>query len=115
MDLARLGNKYLADTEPWKLFKHSESRERTETILNISIQLTSTLAILCEPFMPFTSQKILALLNMDSANWSDAGDMNLVPNGTKLNPPKLLFSIIEDDQMTSQVDKLKKSKKENLL
>ena len=71
MNLARVGNKYLADNEPWKLFK--EDRQRTETIMNISLQITASLAILSEPFMPFTSDRLKKLLNIDNFSWDDAG------------------------------------------
>ena len=71
MNLARLGNKYLADTEPWKLKKTDE--KRTETIMNISMQISASLAVLSEPFMPFSSKKLKGLLNLDNVTWNDAG------------------------------------------
>ena len=109
MDLARTGNKYLADTEPWKLFKQSDKKARTETILNISIHITASLSILCEPFMPFTAQKLKNMLNIKSSKWSCASDINQIPAGHQLNSPKLLFSRIEDEQIENQINKLKQS------
>ena len=110
MDLARAGNKYLADTEPWKLFKNEETKTRTETILNISIQLLSTISILSEPFMPFSSKKLKNMLNLnDSLNWISAGKTDLIPPGHKLNKPELLFSIIDNEQIEKQINKLKPS------
>ncbi|RPG59860.1 MAG: methionine--tRNA ligase [Flavobacteriales bacterium TMED191] len=109
MDLARSGNKYLADTEPWKLFKQSDKKARTETILNISIHITASLSILCEPFMPFTAQKLKNMLNIKSSKWSCASDINQIPAGHQLNSPKLLFSRIEDEQIENQINKLKQS------
>jgi len=109
MDLARAGNKYLADTEPWKLFKQSDKKVRTETILNISIHITASLSILCEPFMPFTAQKLKNMLNIKSSKWSCASDINQIPAGHQLNSPQLLFSRIEDEQIENQINKLKQS------
>ena len=109
MDLARTGNKYLADTEPWKLFKQSDKKARTETILNISIHITASLSVLCEPFMPFTAQKLKNMLNIKSSKWSCASDINQIPAGHQLNSPQLLFSRIEDEQIENQINKLKQS------
>ena len=109
MDLARTGNKYLADTEPWKLFKQSDKKARTETILNISIHITASLSVLCEPFMPFTAQKLKNMLNIKSSKWSCASDINQIPEGHQLNSPQLLFSRIEDEQIENQINKLKQS------
>ena len=109
MDLARLGNKYLADTEPWKLFKSPETIERTETILNIAIQITSTLCVLSEPFMPFTSKKLCAMLN-NTMEWNSAGDINVISAEHQLNKPELLFSIIDDSHIENQIKKLKNSR-----
>jgi methionyl-tRNA synthetase len=109
MDLARAGNKYLADTEPWKLFKQPDQKDRTKTILNIAIQITASLAILCEPFMPFTSKKLKYMLNSNNNEWSDAGNINHIPEGHLLNPPQLLFAKIEDEQIENQINKLKQS------
>jgi methionyl-tRNA synthetase len=110
MDLARSGNKYLADTEPWKLFKQPDQKERTETILNIAIQITASLAILCEPFMPFTSKKLKQMLNSNnSSDWASASNINQINEGHLLNSPQLLFAKIEDEQIENQINKLKKS------
>ena len=107
MDLARAGNKYLAETEPWALFKQEESKVRVETILNISIQLTATLAVLCEPFMPFTSDKLINMLGVEPSDWSSAGDIDKIPAGHLINKPVLLFSKIEDETIKKQISKLK--------
>tara|TARA_Y100000994_G_scaffold248937_1_gene258243 strand:- start:427 stop:2115 length:1689 start_codon:yes stop_codon:yes gene_type:complete len=110
MDLARCGNKYLADTEPWKLFKDPDQKDRTETILNIAIQITASISVLCEPFMPFTSKKIKNMLNTNHTHeWSSAGNINQISEGHLLNSPELLFSRIEDEQIENQINKLKQS------
>ena len=109
MDLARTGNKYLAETEPWKLFKSPTTHDRVETILNISIQLIATISVVCEPFMPFTAKKINTLLNTNHAIWSQAGSIDQIPEKHILNKPSLLFSIIEDATIDKQLEKLKKS------
>ena len=111
MNLARLGNKYLADTEPWKISK--EEPQRVETILAISIQIAANLAILSEPFLPFTSKSLFEQLNLASSNWNTAGASNLIPAGHQLGAATLLFAKIEDEQMDAQLEKLKASKKEN--
>ncbi|MBE7441000.1 MAG: methionine--tRNA ligase [Flavobacteriales bacterium] len=97
MTLARLGNKYLADTEPWKLIKTDE--ERVKTILNISLQLCNALSIIFEPFLPYTSKKLKGFLN------SNASELN---SGHQLNQPELLFEKIEDEAIEAQIEKLKK-------
>ena len=109
MDLARLGNKYLADTEPWKLFKQDKGEARTETILNISIQLITTLSIVCEPFMPFTSQKIKDILNIKLKDWKYAGKLDNINPGHRIKKPSLLFSRIEDSEVANQINKLKQN------
>tara|TARA_B100000497_G_C7687647_1_gene417106 strand:+ start:200 stop:1885 length:1686 start_codon:yes stop_codon:yes gene_type:complete len=101
MNLARLGNKYLADTEPWKLKKTDEIR--TQTILNIALQIASHLSVLSEPFLPFTAQKLSAMLNIKQGNWDNIEE--LMPNH-KLNPASLLFSKIEDDIIENQLARL---------
>lgn len=111
MDLARSGNKYLADTEPWKLI--STKPERVQTILNIALQVTANLAILAEPFLPFTAQKLQKMLNIDNLKWADAGDDQLIPNGHQLNKPELIFEKIPDEAIEAQVEKLKASKAAN--
>jgi len=107
MDLARAGNKYLADTEPWKLFKVEGCQERTETILNIAIQITAHLSVLCEPFLPFTSEKMTKMLNIEPLQWVDLNNIDLIKNGHMLNQPHLLFSRIEDDAIEKEIEKLK--------
>jgi len=112
MNLARLGNKYLTDTEPWKVFKTNEPRVRT--ILNISLQICANLAVLSEPFLPFTAKKLTAMLNLPVYKWKDAGSAGLLKDGQQLNNPELLFEKIEDDVIEAQVQKLLETKKNNL-
>ena len=104
MNLARLGNKYLADTEPWKLKKTDE--KRTETIMNISMQISASLAVLSEPFIPFSSEKLKGLLNLDNMTWKDAGGI-IIKDKHKINPATHLFNKIEDEQIEEQLEKLK--------
>lgn len=104
MDLARAGNKYLTETEPWKVIKVNPSR--AGAILNNSLQVCANLAILTEPFMPGASEKLFALLNIPKQTWEWAGKTDLLPTGLKLNPPALLFEKIEDDKIEGQVEKL---------
>ena len=108
MDLARAGNKYLADTEPWKLAKTDMSR--VQTILNISLEITAALASLCEPFLPFTAEKIRTMLNINSRDWSDAFNGNLLSVGHQLGQAALLFDKIEDDAINAQIEKLNATK-----
>ena len=103
MNLARLGNKYLADTEPWKLKKTDESR--TETVMNIAMQIAASLAILSEPFMPFSSSKLKDILTLENVNWNDAGNIIVVDNH-KINEATHLFEKIEDDKIQEQREKL---------
>ena len=107
MELARSGNKYLADTEPWKLFKSENGQNRTETILNISVQVIASLSILCEPFMPFSAKKLKNMLDFKSDKWTDATNINAINPGHLLNKPCLLFRKIEDDEIENQIQKLK--------
>ncbi len=111
MDLARIGNKYLADTEPWKLIKTDE--ERVKTILNIALQLVANLTIVAEPFIPFTTEKLKAILNLGDLNWSDAGSDELLKAGDQLTEAQLLFEKIEDSTIEEQVQKLENTKKQN--
>ena len=111
MNLARLGNKYLADNEPWKLWPKDESRVRT--ILNISLQISANLAVLMEPFLPFTSLKLSSMLNLENYKWGDASRTDLLKDGNQLNKPELLFEKIEDEIIEKQVQKLHDSKKMN--
>ena len=102
--LARLGNKYLADTEPWKLKKTNE--KRTETIIHISLQIAASLSILSHPFLPFSSKKLKDMLNLNDVNWDDAKNYNL-SIGKQINKAELLFSKIEDETIEKQIKKLK--------
>ena len=111
MAIARLGNKYLADTEPWKLIKTDE--ERVKTIMYVSLQITANIAIAIEPFMPFTAAKILTLLNTDKFGWDKLGETHLVPAGHTINQPELLFEKIEDSVIEAQLQKLENTKKAN--
>ena len=108
MNLARLGNKYLADAEPWKLIKTDE--ERVKTILNIGLQIASNLAILAQPFLPFSSEKLFTMLNLEVQDWDKAGTLNLLPLGHQLNEAALLFEKIEDSEIDAQIQKLMDSK-----
>ena len=112
MNVARIGNKYLADTEPWKLIK--TDAERVKTILNIALQITANLAIVCEPFMPFTAAKILKMLAVEHLDWERIGDMSLMAAGHTIGEPSLLFEKIEDDVIQKQLDKLEAAKQANL-
>jgi len=111
MNLARLGNKYLTETEPWKVFKTDV--ERVKTILNVSLQICANLALLSEPFLPFTSKKLLKMLNLSVSNWEAAGDSKLLLAGHQINEPEFLFEKIEDEQIVAQVQKLLDTKIEN--
>ncbi len=111
MNVARLGNKYLADTEPWKLIKTDEDRVRT--ILNISLQIAANLEILIEPFLPFTSVKLRQMLNCGGNSWIDAGSIDLLKRGHRLSKAELLFEKIEDEAVQAQVDRLIQSKTAN--
>ncbi len=109
IDLARLGNKYLAETEPWKLAKTDMTR--VATILNISLQIAASLAITVEPFLPFTAEKLRGMLNFKKSNWSDAGSSNLLSEGHSLGVASLLFEKIDDEVIQTQITKLLDSKK----
>lgn len=111
MNLARLGNKYLTECEPWKTIK--TDMERTKTSLSISLEICANLSILLEPFMPFTTKKIQDMLNLSSLTWESAGEVNLIKKGHKLNTPELLFERIEDEEIQKQIDKLLSTKKAN--
>ena len=113
MDLARMGNKYLAETEPWKLIK--EDAERVKTIMNIALQISANLAIVVEPFMPETAVKLNHMLNLAASKWTDAGKADLVPAGHQLNKASLLFEKIEDEVIAAQLQKLEDTKKQNEL
>ena len=109
MNLARIGNKYLADTEPWKLAK--TDMDRVATILNIALQLVANLAIAFEPFLPFSSEKLRQMLNMETFEWDQLGRTDLLAEGHQLNKAELLFEKIEDETIQAQVDKLLATKK----
>ena len=113
MNLARLGNKYLTETEPWKLIKTDP--EYTQTVLNISLQICANLAILCQPFVPFTAQKLSAMLHLDANKWNQAGNAELISSATMLEKPELLFEKIEDAAIEAQLNKLMETKKQNEL
>ena len=111
MNLARIGNKYITECEPWKVWKTDP--KRVETILYISLQLVANLAIAFEPFLPFSSEKLRKLINMESFDWSELGNTNLLKAGHQLAEPELLFDKIEDDVIQYQLDKLAATKKAN--
>jgi methionyl-tRNA synthetase len=113
MDVARLGNKYLADTEPWKVIK--TDTERTATILNIGLQIAANLSILCEPFMPFTAEKLRTILNINQLDWSQAGRADLLLEGQTVTNTGLLFEKVEEETVAAQVKKLEDAKQQNLL
>ena len=112
MNIARLGNKYLADTEPWKVYKTDP--ERVKTILNVALQITASIAIGIEPFMPFTAEKILKLLQVDHFGWDRLGDTDLLAAGHEIGTPVLLFEKIEDSTIEAQLKKLADTKKANM-
>ncbi|MBO7243427.1 MAG: methionine--tRNA ligase [Alistipes sp.] len=112
MAYSRIGNKYLADTEPWKVVKSDP--ERVKTILNIALQITANIAIAIEPFMPFSAEKILKMLAVDKFSWEQLGSMELVDAGHAIGDAVLLFEKIEDDVIQKQLDKLEASRKAKL-
>lgn len=112
MNLARLGNKYLADNEPWIVIKTDE--KRVQTVMNVSLQVSANLAVLMEPFLPFTSKKLSAMLNLSTdLKWNDAIRTDLLSSGHLINSASLLFDKVEDETITAQVQKLADSKKMN--
>ena len=111
MELARIGNRYLAETEPWKLAK--TDIERVATILNLSLQLVANLSIAFEPFLPFSSKRLRDMLNLSSFEWSSLGSTELLAAGHELGEVGLLFEKIEDDAIQMQLDRLERIKKEN--
>jgi len=108
MEIARLGNKYLAETEPWKVNK--EDREKAGSILNFAVQLVAQSAIALEPFIPFTANTLREALGMTDYSWTHIGDFEIIPAGRTLKNPGLLFDKIEDDVIQVQIDKLNKTK-----
>ncbi len=111
MNIARIGNKYLADTEPWKVVKSDP--ERVKTILYVALQITANTAVAIEPFMPFSARKILAMLAVDKFDWERLGATDLIPAGHRIGEPALLFEKIEDDVIQRQLDKLEATKAAN--
>ncbi|MCK5702138.1 MAG: methionine--tRNA ligase subunit beta, partial [Cyclobacteriaceae bacterium] len=111
MEIARTGNKYLADTEPWKLIKNDP--RRVGTIMNLAAQIVANLAILGEPFLPFTSTKIFKLLGLDKFDWKYAKSIDILQNDHAVKKPELLFSKIEDAEIEKQIEKLKSTQVEN--
>jgi methionyl-tRNA synthetase len=111
MNLARIGNKYLADTEPWKTAKTDLSR--TATILNISLQIAANLSIVFDPFLPMTMERLNRILNISPLPWSRLGAMDLLPAGHTLGTAELLFEKIDDDTINVQVQKLLSTKQSN--
>ncbi|MDY0198749.1 MAG: methionine--tRNA ligase [Tenuifilaceae bacterium] len=111
MNIARLGNKYLADTEPWKVFKTDP--DRVATILNIALQITANITILAEPFLPFTTNKLGKMINASNLGWVKGGNSDLLPAGHEIGQPELLFDKIEDEEIEKQLAKLMATKMEN--
>ncbi|MDD2278591.1 MAG: methionine--tRNA ligase [Bacteroidales bacterium] len=111
MNIARLGNKYLADTEPWKVFKTDP--DRVATILNIALQITANITILAEPFLPFTTNKLGKMINASNLGWVKGGNIDLLPAGHIIGQPELLFDKIEDEEIEKQLAKLMATKMEN--
>lgn len=111
MNLARIGNKYITECEPWKVWKTDP--KRVETILNISLQLVANLAIAFEPFLPFSSEKLRKMINMPTFEWTQLGSTDLLKAGTQLGEPELLFEKIEDEVIEKQLQKLADTKKAN--
>ncbi len=113
MNIARIGNKYLADSEPWKLIKTDP--ERTATILNVALQICANLAVVFEPFTPFMAAKLAEQLRMKEIKWDMAGRFDLVADGEEIGKPELLFEKVDDSVVEAQVQKLKDAKEKNLL
>ena len=113
MNLARIGNKYLADTEPWKLAKTDMAR--VETILNVALQICANLAIAFEPFLPFSAEKLRGMLNMEQVQWDKLGHTDILATGGKLEQPVLLFEKIDDATIDAQLQRLERIKQENIM
>ena len=113
MDMARAGNKYLQETEPWKVSKTDMAR--TATILNIALQTCANLAIAFEPFLPFMSEKLMKMLNVENLTWDKLGSFTLLPAGSKISEPVLLFEKVEDEVVVFQQEKLRKTVEQNKL
>lgn len=113
MNLARLGNKYLQDTEPWKVAK--TDMERVKTILNVALQICGDIEVAFEPFLPFMSEKLAKILKIEHNDWDMLAKTDIIPAGTQLGEPELLFEKIEDDTIQYQLDRLARIKKENVI
>ena len=113
MNLARIGNKYLADTEPWKLAK--TDMERVATIMNVALQITANLAIAFEPFLPFSAEKLRKMLNLAAADWSKLGSIDILAAGSHIEKPELLFEKMDDSVIDAQIQKLERIKQENIV
>ncbi|MBR5102923.1 MAG: methionine--tRNA ligase subunit beta, partial [Muribaculaceae bacterium] len=113
MNLARIGNKYLADTEPWKLAK--TDMPRVETIMNLALQIAANLAIAFEPFVPFSAEKLRRMLGMGNVQWNKLGDIDILAAGSMVEKPVLLFEKIEDSVVEEQVERLKRIEQENIV
>ncbi len=113
MNLARLGNKYLADTEPWKMVKDPANAARVATIMNIALQITANLSIVLQPFLPATARKLSEFMNFTATDWETAGRMDLIPVGHLTNKPTILFPKIEDELVANEVEKLNASRVES--
>ncbi len=113
MNVARAGNKYLADTEPWKVWKTDP--QRVATILNVSLQICATIAVVFEPFLPFMSGKLTDMLGLDKLSWDMAGRDDLLAAGHVIGKPEILFEKIDDEAITAQTDRLARIKEENKL
>ncbi|MFZ1235737.1 MAG: methionine--tRNA ligase [Prevotella sp.] len=111
MNLARIGNKYITECEPWKVWKTDP--ERVKTVLYISLQLVANLSIAFEPFLPFSSAKLRKMINMDSFDWSQLGNTDLLKSGHQMEEPELLFEKIDDETIDAQLKKLEDTKKAN--
>ena len=111
MDLARLGNKYLADTEPWKVIKSDP--DRVKTILNISLQIAANLSLVLDPFLPFSMERLREMLRFGETSWDRIGSGALLPSGHEIGKASLLFEKIEDEQIQQQLDKLNRSREAN--
>ena len=111
MNLARIGNRYITECEPWKVWKTDP--KRVETILNISLQLVANLSIAFEPFLPFSSKELRNMINLAEYDWTQLGSTDIIPAGHKLNAPHLLFEKIEDEAINAQLKKLEDTKKAN--
>ena len=111
MNLARIGNKYLADTEPWKLAKTDMAR--VATIMNLAMQITANLAIAFEPFLPFSAEKLRNMIGLTQLDWNKLGATDIIAAGTELAKPELLFEKIEDETIEAQIKRLQDIKKAN--